>query len=211
MPESSIAITAGTGTNIDTWQMADGTHRQFVIDEGRGGGVFRASTFRTPGRAGTTGQKIFTLFNTSATIIAEVQFIGVDLYQTVVKAVTVAPPIIRTSRLTAAPTGGTVLSKVPLDSTITSNASVVATGDASADGTGGTALVATPAGFITQEYAPRLITAAGYEPADRVEFMAHGNIVCRQNQGIVINLDYTLATQNPTTDMWIATVQWTEY
>lgn len=212
MPDSNVPITAGTGTTIDTYQTAAGEHRQFVLAKGYGGGVFRSTTFRVPGRAGTTGQRIMTLFNTS-TVVAEVQFAAIDLYQTVVKAVTVAPPIIRLSRITAAPTGGTAAGKVAMDTAFSSNAGITVLGDASADGTSsGTALAATVAAgnTLTQEFAPRFITAAGYEMADRIEFFHQGNIMIRQNQGVVLHLDYTAATQNPITDMWIGTLQWEE-
>lgn len=174
-----------------------------------------AQTFRTPGRAGTTGQKILTLHNaTGSTTIARVSKVTVDLNMTVVKAVTVIPPIVRLWKFTALPTNGTALTKVSRDSRLTSNASVTVFGDASADGTNSTtALTVTlPAGqIITQEFAPRLITAAGYEIADRLEFLVGGDdVVLGALEGVCVFLDYTLATANPTTDMWVAGVHWTE-
>lgn len=174
----------------------------------------RASTFRTPGRAGTVGQKILSIHNaTGSTVTVTVTKIFVDLYQTVVKAITVAPPIIRAWKVTVLPTNGTALAKTKICGTTTSNASVTVLGDASADGTGsGTTLTATlPAGAIlSQEYASRYITAAGYETADRIEFFGDSEITLAALEGIVLFLDYTLATQNPITDMWIAGVEWKE-
>lgn len=174
----------------------------------------RISTFRTPGRAGTVGQKIMSLHNaTGSTVKVYVTKIVADLVQTAVKAVTVLPPVIRLWKVTVLPTNGTALTKNQIGGTTTSNASVTALGDASADGTGsGTTLTATlPAGAIlTQEFAPRLITAAGYEMADRVEFNLDGEIELDALQGVVLFLDYVLATQNPTTDMWIASAEWYE-
>lgn len=140
--------------------------------------------------------------------------LAVDLAVTVVKAVTVLPPLIRVCRFTALPTNGTALTKVTEDTTLSSNASVTVFGDASADGTSsGTALTVTiPANnVLTQEYAPRLITAAGYEMFDRTEFLKDMDpIVLRPLEGLVVFLDYTLATQNPVTDMWTVTCRWTE-
>lgn len=175
----------------------------------------RASTFNTPGRAGTAGQKILSLHNaTGSAVSVSIKKVIVDLNQTVVKAVTVPPPILRLWKVTVLPTNGTALTKVKIGGTGASSASVTVLGDASADGTGSaSALTATlPAGtFITQEYAGRLITAAGYEPADRVEFLGDGTTVTLGAlEGVVVFLDYTLATQNPTTDRWIAGVEWTE-
>lgn len=174
----------------------------------------RVGTFRTPGRAGTTGQKIFALHNaTGSTKIVHINHLFVDLAVTVVKAVTVLPPAIRAHRFTAVPTNGTALTKVAKDTALSSNASVTVWGDASADGTGsGTTLTVTiPAGsMLAQEYAPRMITAAGYEMFDRAELLGDADIVLRALEGIVVFLDYTLATQNPTTDMWAVTCDWYE-
>lgn len=174
----------------------------------------RASTFRTPGRAGTVGQKILSLHNaTGSPVIVTIKKVVVDLMQTVVKAITVAPPVVRLWKVTVLPTNGTALTKSKIGGSSSSNASVTVLGDASADGTGsGTTLTATlPAGTIlTQEFAPRFITAAGYEPADRMEFLGDTEIKLAALEGVVLFLDYVLATQNPTTDMWIASIEWSE-
>ena len=178
----------------------------------------RGVTFRTPGRAGTTGQKLMALHNaTGSTIRVRINKVRVDLVQTVIKAVTVLPPVIRLWKFTAVPTNGTVLNKTPGNSgNPASSASVTLWGDASADGTSSaSALTVTlPAGtFVAQEFATRMITAAGYEGADRNEFLAteQGDIMLNALEGLCVFLDYTLATQNPTTDMWLATMFWEEY
>ncbi|MEO6302700.1 MAG: hypothetical protein ABIP51_05975 [Bacteroidia bacterium] len=174
----------------------------------------RSSTFRTPGRAGTAGQKILSIHNaTGSTISLTVNKISIDIVQTVIKAITVLPPIIRAWKVTVLPTNGTSLVKNKIGGTSTSNASVTVLGDASADGTGSaTTLTATlPAGTIlSQEFAARFITGAGYEPMDRIEFFSDSAVVLAPLEGIVIFLDYVLATQNPVTDMWIAVVDWSE-
>lgn len=174
----------------------------------------RANTFRTPGRAGTAGQKIFALHNaTGSTKVVTINQIAVDLVCTVVKAVTVLPPVIRIHRFTAIPTNGTSLSKTARDSSLSSNANITAWGDASADGTSSaTALTVTiPANsMLTQEFAPRLITAAGYEMFDRTVLIEDALVTLRALEGVVVFLDYTLATQNPTTDMWIVSCDWDE-
>jgi hypothetical protein len=154
---------------------------------------------------------------TGSTIVAEVQKVVVDLVQTVVKAVTVLPPNIRLYKVTVLPSNGTALTKVAVDSSAAAtSASVTCLQDASADGTSSaTALTATlPAGaVVTGEFAPRLITAAGYEMFDRTEFLTGSSesVVLRPLEGIVLMLDYVLATQNPITDMWVAGVRWEEY
>jgi hypothetical protein len=215
---SNVPITAGTGTTIDTYQVTGGDHRQIVIPGDHGGYRGRAGTFRIPGRAGTTGQKLMSIHNaTGSSVVAEVHKVTVDLVQTVIKAVTVLPPVIRLYKVTVLPTNGTALTKVAEDSAATAtSASVTLLQDASADGTSSTtALTATlPAGaVITGEFAPRLITAAGYEMFDRTEFMAgpDESVILRPLEGLVVMLDYVLATQNPVTDMWVCGVRWEEY
>lgn len=171
-----------------------------------------ACTFRTPGRAGTAGQKILSLHNaTGSSKIVTVRKVSIDIVATVIKAVTVLPPVIRLYKVTVLPTNGTALTKVKTGGSSTSNASITVLGDASADGTGsGTTLTATLPGIgaVAQEYAARLITAAGYEMSDRVEFKV--DIVLAALEGVVVMLDYVLATQNPVTDMWIASIEWAE-
>jgi len=218
MADSSIAITAGTGTNIDTYTVPGGDHRQVVIAGDHGAYSGKASTFRIPGRAGTAGQKLFSIHNaTGSSIVVEVHKILVDVVATVIKAVTVLPPVIRLWKVTVLPTNGSTCTKVSEDSSSTAtSSSVTVLQDASADGTSSTtALTATlPAGtVISEEFAPRLITAVGYEMFDRTEFMADAleSVVLRPLEGLVLFLDYTLATQNPVTDMWLVVARWEEY
>jgi hypothetical protein len=177
----------------------------------------RGSSFRMPGRAGTTGQKIAALFNASGSaVLVRVGSIRVDLAMTVVKAITVAPPHVRVHKITAVPTNGTALPKVASDSALTSNASVTAWQDASADGTSSaTALTVTiPASsMLAQEFAPRMIgtTYVAYEVADRMTFLDENDMMLRAGEGIAVNLDYVLATQNPVTDMWTVNMSWNEF
>jgi hypothetical protein len=211
----NLGYTPGSGATVATTDVG-GVHFQKFIPTAEPHGSFRGrvQTFRTPGRAGTTGQKIFALHNaTGSTKIVHINQLAVDIVCTVVKAVTVLPPIIRIHRFTAVPTNGTALTKTAKDTALTSNASVTAWGDASSDGTNSaTALTITiPSNsMLAQEFAPRLITAAGYEMFDRTEMLVGYDIVLRALEGIVVNLDYTLATQNPTTDMWIVGCDWFE-
>ena len=172
------------------------------------------ATFRTLGRAGTAGQKIAAIHNaTGSSIKVKVRKIRVDWFCTVVKAVTVAPPIVRIWKFTAVPTNGTVLTKNKIGGTSTSNAACTVWGDASADGTGsGTTLTVTlPAGTILdQQAAPRVITAVGEVGVAEIEFDYPEFIELSALEGVCVFLDYTLATQNPVTDMWMTSIQWQE-
>ncbi len=177
----------------------------------------RFQTFRVPGRAGTVGQKLAAIHNaTGSKVKVRVKHVTVDTAVTVVKAVTVLPPVIRMWKVTVLPTAGTAGTKVPVDSTLTSSASVTVFGDASADGTSSaTALTATlPAGTVaSQEFASRLITAAGFEMFDRTTFFDGDDefITLNALEGLVVFCDYVLATQNPITDMWTVGISFEEY
>jgi hypothetical protein len=178
----------------------------------------RVSTFITPGRA-AVGQKLLALHNaTGSSVIVCVNRITVDVLCTATKAITVIPPVIRIHRFTAIPTGGTALTKVPMDSSQSSNASVTAWGNASGDGTGsGTELAVTiPAGScLHQKYAPRLFGTApiGYESIDTAPFFeGEPDITLRALEGICVFLDQAVVTTgNPSSDRWIATIDHEEY
>ena len=204
------------GTATIATEDVGGVHFQKVITANEAHASFRgrAQTFRTAGIGGTVGHRLLTLFNAAgSTVIVSLGNVSIDLFGTAAKAVTVIPPIIRVHRIAAAPTGGTALAKVAKDTALTSNASVGLLQATASDGGAATAITAAiDAGtMLTQEYAPRLITAAGYEMADRIEFFPSTDVILRAGQGVVVNLDYTVAGANPTSDHWIVGCDWYEY
>ena len=208
----------GAGKKLRSFDRGTPGHDQYVIPVDGRTVTYRGrgATFRTPGRAGTAGQKIAALHNaTGSTVLVNVNQISVGLAVTAAKAVTVLPLIIRVDRFTVLPTGGTVLPKVSFDTNNTSNSMVMAYQDASADGISSTLAlgVTVPISNIMDSgFAPRLITAAGYEPANRTTFLeGNSDIVLRALEGIVVELVYTATTQNPITDMWIVQLDWDEF
>lgn len=212
----NVTLPANTGTFNAATEDVGGYHHQKVIPTKEPHASFRgrSQTFRTAGAAGTAGQKLLSLFNGAASgVDVHVNQITIDLYQTVIKAITVAPPTIRVHRLTAAPTGGSALAKVSKDSALSSAAAVALLQATSSDGGIASAIAATIAAgtMLTQEYAPRFITAVGYEPFDRATFLDEVDVVLHPGEGLVLNLDYTVATQNPATDIWIAGIDWAEF
>ncbi len=218
-------VTAGTGlVNIglsnsqSVGLVNQGTQNVWVMgttDNSNPGYKYKAATFRTPGRAGTAGQKLMSIHNaTGSTVTLTIKKITVDLMSTVVKAVGTAPPIVRIWKVTVLPTNGIPLTKIG-EGSLLSSSSITVKGDASSDGViSPSALTATlPTGtFVAQEFAPRLITAVGYEAADRMEFITRDDseIKLYALEGIVVFLDYSAAGQNPATDMWLASMEWTE-
>jgi len=223
MAASTIQLPAdGSGKHLRTNNRGGTTgHDQYVIptDERLLTYRGRVCAFRTPGRAGTAGQKIFSIHNASGSaVLVDVKRIKVDLVSTAVRAITVQPSLIRLWKVTVLPTNGTVLTKVPKDSALlpTSDASVTVRGDASADGTASaSALTATlPAGtMFSQEYGSRNFTAVGQEAADKITFLETEEDIMTLNalEGVVVFLDYATATFNPVTDFWTVTCDWDEY
>ncbi len=221
MPDFDATLTSGVeakgyregGATADSWtQYVIPREDRIVSFSGR------TATFVTPGRA-VAAQKVFALHNaTGSTVLLSVDRLTIDLLTTVAKLATVLPPIVRVQRFTALPTGGTALAKTGMDTAGTSNASVTAWGDSSADNAGAgtssaTTLTITAGAVIAQKYAPRMFTVAGYEPIDTAPFF-HGepDIILRALEGVVVFLDMaTVTTGNPATDKWIVTCDWTEF
>lgn len=176
----------------------------------------RSNTFRTLGRA-TATQTLLVIHNaTGSAVNVLINRITVDLLTTVVKAATVIPPIVRVNRVTALPAGGTALAKNALNSLQfpTSSSSVVITGDSSADGTNSpTALTHTSVGIIAQKWAPRMLSAVGYEPVDTLPFFyGEPDVALAPQQGLAISLEQaTVTTGNPATDMWVVDIDWEEF
>jgi hypothetical protein len=174
----------------------------------------RASTFRMVGRAGTAPRRLLALWNALGSgKVVHINQVAIDVFHAAAYAVATLPPIIRPYRITSIPTNGTALAKVSKDSLLTSSGSISLFQDASADGTNSaTALAATPVGtHLSQVFAPRLITAAGYEMFDREELLEGKDVVLRAGEGIVLSYDgITAVGQEPATMHSIATVDWYE-
>jgi hypothetical protein len=175
----------------------------------------RASTFKTLGRAGTTGQKIFAIHNDPAsTVLVDVNKVLVDVMQTTARVV--EPPLVRLWKFTAVPTNGSPVTKVPEDSALTSSSSVTVWQDSSADNTGSatTLTITLPGGtIVSQSWGARALTLVGYEQFDREIFFENEdeNPTLRAGEGLAVFLDYLVATANPITDKWAVGIRWTEY
>lgn len=216
-PESATLKAASTG--------AAATDVAIVVTERptRGNVTFngRVITPRTPGRAGTAGQKIWSIFNTDASIMVDVHTIMIDQYATAAKVV--APPTLKLVRITAAPTNGTSMNanKTPFDTVVaaSSSANVTILADASADGTSSATTltqavaIGVLANVLSTVFCPRLLTVAGNEGWDRWEFLSSETeyVTLRTNQGLLLFLDYNVATSNPITDMFSVVCDWVEY
>lgn len=173
----------------------------------------RACSFRIPGAAGTAGQKLASIYNASgSSVLVDVETVALDVYQTAARVV--EPPVARLYRISGgAPTGGAAIPKVAMDTSLSSSASVTMLQGASAEKTAA-AITATVAasGLLTQEPVARALTLVGYEQFDRIEFIDDDRpITLRADQGLVLHLDYSVATSNPVTDMYTVVFRWSEY
>lgn len=222
MADGFIQLPAdSSGKKLRTRDRGAAGHDQYVVptDDRLLSFRGRVATFRTAGRAGTAGQKVFSIHNASgSSVIVDVRQIKVDLVSTAVRAITVEPVLVRLWKVTVLPTNGTALTKVSKDTGKypTSSASVTILGDASADKVGSaTTLTATlPAGtFFSEEYGSRNFTAVGQEAADKLVFLEaeEDTMTLQALQGVVVFLDYATATFNPVTDFWAVTCDWDEY
>lgn len=172
----------------------------------------RACSFRQLGIAGTAGQRLSAIFNAvGSPVIVDVELMALDVMQTAARVV--APPLIRAHKITAIPTGGTAMTKIASDSTLTSNASVTLYQGTASDKGAATAIVSAPPAnsIVNQEVAPRALTLVGYEQIDRIEWFDHNPWTLRAGEGLLINLDYTVATSNPITDEWNLQWLWSEW
>ena len=127
--------------------------------------------------------------------------------------------MVRVRRLTNLPTGGTVLAKTGFDSTLTSSASVVATGSTTADGAALTNVAsAANLGVLTQAWPSRMLVigtsaTSFFEPVDTITFLEdEPDIILRPLEGIIVTLESAVVTTgNPATDRWLCTVDFEEF
>lgn len=215
MPDFDATLTAGVeaagyragATSADSWTQYVAVKKD-RIETFRG----RACSFRQLGIAGTTGQKLASIFNAAgSSVIADVELIAIDVLQTAARVV--EPPVIRAHKITTAPTGGTAITKIAEDSTMSSSASIALLQGTASEGGAATAIVSTPAAnsIVNQEVAPRALTLVGYEQFDRIEWFDRSPWTLRAGEGLLLNLDYSAATANPVSDKWIVSLRWVEY
>ena len=104
-------------------------------------GYFSASSFRQIGNAATT-QNLLTIDNIDPTKLIMVRRLNIQMDATAVLVAVM--PLIKVSRLTSAASGGTVLTKVPFNTSNTSNANTVVRGSTASDGGANSGPTATP-------------------------------------------------------------------
>ena len=145
-----------------------------------------------------------------------VNHISLHLFRDTIKTIGVISPTIRVCRFTVLPTNGTAVTKVPIDTGLSSSSAVTLWQDASAEGTASaSALTVTAGSPLTQQWTGRgavsATTASKYEMFDPV-VLFEGDLTLQALQGALVLLDnYSATTGNPLADRWVVTVGWEEF
>lgn len=176
-------------------------------------GYFSAATFRQIGNAATT-QNLLTIENTHATVLVKIRRILVQMDATVV--LTSVMPLVKASRATGVPTGGTALAKAQFDTGNSSNAAIIVRGSTASDGGANSGPTATPdsAQLAWEQYGMRLHTAVGQVLAPDNNLLPalveNVDFVLRQNQALVVQIVASAGSSNPATNHYFVQVVWEE-
>jgi len=170
------------------------------------------ATFRILGNAATT-HNLFTIENAvGSTTLIGIRELIVQLDATAVLVAVM--PLVKVSRPAALPTGGTVLIKSKFDTNQSPNESVIPRGANAADDGGATAITATAADIMWQQYCMRLHTAAGQVLAldnHLIPKLADTPIILRANQSLLVQVVAAVGTSNPATNYWFVQCAWEEF
>jgi len=174
-------------------------------------GYFSACTFRQIGNAATT-QNLLTIENISGTDLVYVRKI---IYQMDATAVlTTFMPLVKVSRATGVPTGGTTLSKGLWDTTNASDANTIVRGSTASDGGANSGPTATAGTIIWQQFGMRLHTAVGQVLAYDLPLLPTvvelNDVVLRQNEALMVQIVAAAGTSNPATNMYSTCIVWEE-
>lgn len=172
-------------------------------------GTFSAASFRILGSAATP-HNLLTIENTDATVVVTIRDIMVQLDATAV--LTAVMPLVKVSRATAVPTGGTTLTKAQFDTGNTSDAQIVVRAANASDGGVATAITATASAALWQEYQMRMHTVVGQvlSPPSRMPTLLDKSLELRQNEALLVQVVASAGTSNPATNHWSVCVTWDE-
>jgi hypothetical protein len=171
-------------------------------------------SFRIVGTAAASPHNLFSLENASGSAVL-VAVRSLQLRVDYTAAATAVAPVIRSSRATGTPAGGTAATKVLMDSAGASSSSVTARGGASADGTNAaiTGLTAGSTGW--EALIGRAHTVVGQiltPPIDLLPpFMDIDPLILRAGETLLAQLVYTSTTDNPATNHYVLTATWDEF
>ena len=171
------------------------------------------SSFRTLGNA-TTPQNLFSIENAAgSTVLVGVRRLTIQMDATA--ALIAVASQFKTSRPTSLPTGGTALTKLTFDTTLTTSASVVARGATASDAGAATVITATAGAVGWHQFAQRLHTAAGQvilEDESLIPGLCETDpIVLRAGQALLVQIVQATAANNAATNHHVVNCSWEEY
>lgn len=166
------------------------------------------STFRIVGLA-SANHNLFTIFNkTGSSKFVKLKRLTVQSDHTAV-LVTVAP-VIQASRITTLPSGGTVMTKVPFDTSLTADTNVELMQATASDGGAATTITSTAGTRLWADFKGRMHTAVGQIlfPDESLipGFCDEDPIILRALEGINVQVVQAALT----TDHYIVSCAWEE-
>lgn len=171
------------------------------------------ASFRTLGSAATP-QNLFSIENGAGSpILVAVKRLSVEMDATA--ALTTVAPEFAVFRQTTLPTVGTALTKVAVDTALTSNASVVARGATASDGGAATAITGTAsANRAWHQFQHRLPTQVGQMIADDYSLIPiYSNddpVILRASEALLVQVIGTAAS-NAATNHYVVKCAWEEF
>jgi hypothetical protein len=174
-------------------------------------GYFSAATFREIGNAATT-QNLATIENIDSTKLVYIRRCVIQMDATA--ALTAVMPLIKISRATGVPSGGTTLAKGLFDTNNSSNANTIVRGSTASDGGANSGPTATPGDILWQQFGMRLHTAVGQVLAPDIDglpiLVESNSFILRQNQALVVAIVAAAGTSNPNTNHYFVQFVWEE-
>jgi hypothetical protein len=174
-------------------------------------GYFSAATFRIVGSAATP-QNLFTIENIDSTKLIYVRKLIVQMDATAVLVSVM--PLIKVSRATGVPTGGTVLAKGLFDTNNASNANTILRGGTASDGGALTQPTATAGDVLWEQYCMRMHTVVGQVLAFDNQLLPVlvdvKDLILRQNQALLAQVVASAGSSNPATNHYFVGVVWEE-
>jgi hypothetical protein len=175
-------------------------------------GYFTASTFREIGSAATP-QNLFTIENIDSTKLVYIRKLILQTDETV--ALTSVAPLIKVSRATGVPSGGTTLAKGLFDTSATSNANTICRGSTASDGGANSGPTATAGDVIWEQFIMRIHTAVGQiltpdQDLLPATYIAANQFILRQNQALLVQIVAAAGASNPATNHYAVCCAWEE-
>jgi hypothetical protein len=167
------------------------------------------ATFRTPGNAATT--QILATVEMPANTTRLARVVGLEFGQDATAVLTSVAGVVRLSRTTAMPTGGTVLPLVPADKGLLPGVAVVRGATASDGGAATPITVSLDTSAASSALLMRLHTAVGQVLRQPADLLPTAGFVLRAGEAAAIHIVAPGGTSNPATNHYLVRVTLEEF